>query len=300
MNKPAVDLAPVPQETPDVWIDYAGHRLAGYSKGNGPETFLLLNGGPGLPSFDMRDSMEPLVAAGHRVISYDQLGTGLSDHPIDPSLWTIERYCQEVEAVREFFGLTDFFLLGHSWGGMLAVEYAVTYGHNLKGLILEGTCADALHFAQEARQLAGRLGDETLTMMARRETEGSMDHPEYRAAMTLLEYRHVWRNETPWPGLIYQKENWNRDIYETMQGPNEFFFTGNLRDWNRIKDLSAVNCPALILVGEHDHITPACSYRMHKALPNSQIVVFRNCGHVPRRDAAGVYHDTVLDFVRSV
>lgn len=296
MTQTSINVIPVPQETPDVWIDYAGYRLAGYTRGEGPVTFLVLNGGPGLPSFDMRDSMEPLVVAGHRVISYDQLGTGLSDRPDDPSLWTIERYCEEVEAVRKFFGLNDFFLLGHSWGGMLAIEYAVNHGDNLKGLILEGSCADALHFAQEARQLAMRLGDETITMMTRRETEGSMDHPEYRAAMTLLEYRHVWRSEAPWPGLAHQKESWNRGIYEAIQGPNEFHFTGNLRNWNRIEELKDVNCRALVLVGEHDHITPACSLRMHKALPNSQIVVFRNCGHVPRRDAAGTYHQIVLDF----
>ena len=198
LNKESAIPRPTPGAEPDHWIDYGQYRLAAYEMGEGPETVFVLNGGPGLPSYDIRDSMISLVQTGFRVVSYDQLGTGRSDSPDDTSLWTIERYCEEVEVVRQALGLSDFYMLGHSWGGMLAVEYAVTHGEALKGLILEGTCADALHFSEEARTLAKRLGDETITMMTRREAEGTMDHPEYQAAMTLLEYRHVWRSEKPW------------------------------------------------------------------------------------------------------
>ena len=297
MTKEIQASSPVPGAKPDLWIYYGEYRLAGYTAGTGDETILVLNGGPGLPSYDIRDSMMPLARAGYRVVSYDQLGTGMSDNPDDPSLWTIERYCQEVEVVRQAFGLSDFFLLGHSWGGMLAVEYAVEFGTALKGLILEGACADSLHFAQEARALARRLGDETISMMTRHEAEGTMNHPEYKAAITLLEYRHIWRMEIPWTGLDYQKANWNRQIYEAMQGPNEFLFTGNLREWNRIEDLKSLSCPALLLVGEHDHITPECSRLMHAAIPNSRLVVFRNCGHVPRREVPDLYLREVSDFI---
>lgn len=297
MTKDTQTSGLVPGTEPDLWIDYGEYRLAGYSAGSGGVTVMLINGGPGLPSYDIRDSMMSLVGAGYRVVSYDQLGTGMSDKPDDPSLWTIERYSQEVEVVRKAFGLTEFYLLGHSWGGMLAVEYAVTFGAALKGLVLEGTCADARHFADEARVLARRLGDETITMMTRREKEGTMDHPEYRAAITLLEYRHIWRTEKPWTGLGYQKANWNRQIYEAMQGPNEFLLTGNLRDWSRIEDLKSLACPALIIVGEHDHMTPDCSRHMHVAIPNSRLVIFRNCGHVPRREFPDAYLREVTEFL---
>ena len=126
-----------------------------------------------------------------------------------------------------------------------------------------------------------------------------MDHPEYQAAMTLLEYRHVWRSEKPWEVLDYQKSNWNRQIYEVMQGPNEFLFTGNLRNWNRVENLKALKCPALILVGEHDHITPECSRRMHAAIPISRIVVFPNCGHVPRREVPEAYLREICGFIEA-
>ena len=123
------------QETePDerIEVDVGGHRVVAYSYGAGEETLLLLNGGPGLPCDYLRDAHSFLAGHGIRVVAFDQLGCGASDRPADPALWTITRYVAETEAVRQALGLGKVHLLGHSWGGWLAIDYALTHPHALK------------------------------------------------------------------------------------------------------------------------------------------------------------------------
>ena len=134
----------------------------------------LLNGGPGLPCDYLRDPLLPLVEAGYRVVTYDQLGTGDSDKPKDKSLWTIGRYVEEVETVRQALGLGRIHLLGHSWGGWLGIEYALTYPKALKSLILSNTCGDMPHLIERAGAPRAALGPETVAMMQRHEAEGTL------------------------------------------------------------------------------------------------------------------------------
>ncbi|MGE0725259.1 MAG: alpha/beta fold hydrolase, partial [Alphaproteobacteria bacterium] len=153
-----------------------GHRVATYRYGDGDEPLLLLNGGPGLPCDYLREPHAPLADRGYRVIAFDQLGTGRSDKPDDAALWTIGRYAREVEAVRVGLGLGRVHLLGHSWGGWLAIEYAVTHPDALKTLTLAGTCADIPHLVTELNRLRGALGTETVGMMLGHEAAGTLDH----------------------------------------------------------------------------------------------------------------------------
>lgn len=277
-----------------------GHKVATYSYGSGDNVLLLLNGGPGNPSIDIRKCFEPLAGSNLRIVSFDQLGTGRSDCPDDRSLWTIERYAEEVEMVCEQLGLERLHLLGHSWGGMLAIEYAVNYPARLRSLILEGTIADVAHHMKETRRLRLSLGPETETMMQRHEAQGTMDHPEYQAALTILHYRHVVRMDEPTDTLKYQSEHDNKAIYRTMQGENEFLFNGNLRDWSRLADLHKISCPVQIFVGEFDHLTPECSRLIKQGIPNSRLTIFRGCGHGPRREAPREYQSRLLEFLSHV
>src|SRR5499427_1379317 len=107
--------------------------------GNNPRIkVLLLHGGPGMTHeyFEAFDSFLP--RAGIEYYYYDQLGSAYSDQPDEPSLWELPRFVDEVEQVRKALKLdaSNFYLLGHSWGGMLALEYALKYQHNLKALII--------------------------------------------------------------------------------------------------------------------------------------------------------------------
>lgn len=293
-RKGAAGTAPRPAKKR---VRIGAHQVATYSYGEGDQVLFLLNGGPGLPCNYLREPMLRMVGEGWRVVTYDQLGCGDSDAPTDKSLWTIGRYAEEVETVREALGLGRIHLLGHSWGGWLAIEYAVTYGKALKSLVLSDTCGDMPHLVGELERHRAALGAETVAMMQRHEADGTLEHPEYQAAITLLNYRHVCRLDV-WPQPVQDSlAGWNMDVYATMQGPNEFLYTGNLKDWNRIPDMHRITVPALVLVGQHDELTPACAMRMHRALPRSEIRVFKNSSHMPMYEEPEAYFATLTGFL---
>ncbi len=280
-----------------VEIEVDGFRVVAYSFGQGDETVFCLNGGPGLACDYLREAHSCLVDHGYRVVAFDQLGTGASDRPTDPSLWTIGRYVEETETVRRVMGLGRVHLLGHSWGGWLAIDYALTYPQNIGTLILEDTVADMPHLALELERLRSALGSETVAMMQKHEAQGTTDHPEYMAAITLLNYRHVCRLPE-WPAPVRRSlSDWNMGPYTTMQGPNEFLYTGNLKDWNRMPDLPKIDVPVLITVGEHDELTPACAMRMKGALRNAEIHVLRNASHMPFYENPADYYPALTGFL---
>ena len=280
-------------------LKYKNYNLVCYDSQIGDITLFLLNGGPGLPCNYLREPhYEHLVNNGIRIVTYDQLGCGQSSKPKDISLWSIDRYVEELEFVRNELNLGKLNLLGHSWGGWLAIEYSLKYQNNLKKLILENTCGDMPHLISELNRLRQALGSETVKMMLRHEAEGTLDHPEYQAAITILNYRHVCRLDE-WPESIHASLNdWNMDVYETMQGPNEFLYIGNLKEWNRINEMKDVRTNTLITVGMHDELPPSCALKMNNALSNSIIKVFKNSSHMPFYEEPDKYFKTLINFIR--
>lgn len=278
-------------------IDVDGYRVVSYSFGTGTETVFCLNGGPGLPCDYLREAHSCLIDKGYRVVAFDQLGTGASDRPDDLTLWTIGRYVEETETVRKALGLGKIHMLGHSWGGWLAIEYALTYPENLKTLILEDTVADMPHLISEL---------ETAARSAR--SRNSVDDAEARGAGHLQSSgisrgRHhpQLSPRLPSAGMAGTGAALARRLehgaYETMQGPNEFLYIGNLKDWNRIPDLPRLTLPVLITTGEHDELTPACALRMKLALPNAELKVFANASHMPFYENPQDYYPALLDFL---
>ncbi len=276
-----------------------GYEVTTYSFGTGPEILFCLNGGPGLPCDYVRDSHSRLADHGYRVVAFDQLGCGQSDRPKDPGLWTLARYVEEVEIVRNALGLGVVHLLGQSWGTWLGIEYALTYPNAFKTLILADGAANIPHLVSELERLRGALGSETVAMMQRHEAEGTTDHPEYKGAVDVLNYRHVCRLQV-WPDAVQRSLNdWNMDPYMAIQGPNEFCYTGSIKDWNRVDDLHRIKQPALVMCGLHDELTPACSRLIHQALPDSQIKVFPNSSHLPFWEEPEPYFATLRGFLDS-
>ena len=287
------------QDYIETTIKYNNFNLVCYDSANleNKYTIFLLNGGPGLPCNYLRDPHIKLIKKGFRIFTYDQLGCGKSSKPTNSTLWDINRYVEEVEYVRKEFNLGKIILLGHSWGGWLGIEYAIKYQNNIEKLILENTCGDMPHMISELERLRGNLGSETLKMMMKHEAEGTLDHEEYQAAITILNYRHVCRLDV-WPQSIYDSlDDWNMEVYGTMQGPNEFLYTGNLKNWNRIDEMTKIAIPTLITVGMHDELTPACSMKMHDALPNSKLKVFKNSSHMPFYEEPENYFTELENFL---
>jgi len=278
-------------------IPVHGSEVVIYTFGTGPETLSCLNGGPGLPCDYVRDAHSRLADSGYRVVAFDQLGCGQSDRPTDPALWTLQRYVEEVEIVRQTLNLGVVHLLGQSWGTWLGIEYALTYPAAFKTITLADGAANIPHLVTELERLRAALGAETVAMMQRHEAEGSIDHPEYKGAIDILNYRHVCRLQT-WPDAVNRSlSDWNMGPYMAIQGPNEFCYTGSIKDWNRVADLHRITQPALVLCGLHDELTPACSRLIHQALPNSRIKVFQNSSHLPFWEEPEPYFETLMAFL---
>lgn len=274
-----------------------GHEVVAYSYGEGEEVVFLLNGGPGLPCDYLRDPHLPLVEEGFRLVVHDQLGTGASDHPADLSLWTIKRYVAEVEAVLDAFDLRKVHFLGHSWGGWCGIEYALTHPERIGSMVLANTAADIPHLRSEIGRLRSALGPETVAMMQRFEAEERYGHPAYKAAVDLLDHRHIRRTFARPAPVQRSKDGFNEPIFLAIQGPNEYCYTGSIRDWNRIGDIGRFDWPVLIVGGRHDVLTPACAAKMHQAIAGSEIRVFPQSSHSPFYEEPEAYRSALVDFL---
>lgn len=275
-------------------VSVDGYDVVTYSFGSGDEVLFCLNGGPGMACDYVRDCHSWLNDRGFRVVCYDQLGCGGSDKPDDPSLWTLDRYVRETETVRDALGLGVVHLYGHSWGTWLGIEYALTYPDTFKTLIIANGSADISHSVGEQVRLRRVLGTETEAMMQRYEARGMFDHPEYKAAVTLLNYRYVCNLET-WPEALNRSIlGFNPAPFEALQGPNEFCYTGAMKDWNRIPDLHKITQPTLVMTGRYD---AGVGKRMSDALPNAETCVFKNSSHVIMWEEPEPYFDSLLRFL---
>lgn len=285
-----------PDETRRIAVP--GGAVVAYRYGEGPDTLFLLNGGPGLPCDYWRDPHLPLVREGWRIVVHDQLGTGASDHPDDPALWTMARYVAEVEAVLDAFGLASVHFVGHSWGGWCGIEWALTHPRRVASMVLANTCADIPHLLTEIARLRGALGPETVAMMQRFEAEGRFDHPAYAAAVRLLDHRHIRRQPSRPDPVRRSHAGFNRAIFEAIQGPNEYCYTGSIRDWRRIDEIGRFAWPVLVATGTHDVLTPACAARMARAIPGAEIVVFPDSAHSPAYEAPRAWRAALSGFLR--
>lgn len=278
-------------------IEVEGGRVVAYEYGSGDDVLLLLNGGPGLACDYLRDAHTFLADRGLRVVAFDQLGCGASDRPDDPALWTIERYVREVETVRATLGLGRVTLLGHSWGGWLAIEYTVTHPDAVRALILADTAADLPHLMTELHRLREELAPGTDARMRAFEAAGRFDDPDYLALVEALDRRHVFRGDDLPAPVVRSLAGWNTAPYRAMQGPNEFLYVGNLKDWSRLAELHIIRVPTFVFCGRWDEQTPACAMRMVDRLPFVEFHVFEASSHMPFWEEPEAYRARLIDFL---
>jgi len=279
-------------------IDVPGGQVWYKVVGSGESVPLLtLHGGPG----GGHDYLEPLneIASERPVVFFDQLGCGKSDTPDDVSLWRIDRFVDEVTAVRDALGLDRIHLLGHSWGGWLAIEYMLGAPSGVVSLTLASTSASIPQFVYEAGKLISELPREMAETMRRLEAEGDFENPEFEAGMMEFYKRHLCRLD-PWPDpLMRCLENLDGNIvYETMNGPTEFTVIGNMKDWNRIEKLSEIVAPTLITCGRYDELTPACSRTLRQGIMNSRMHVFERSAHMAHLEETESYLQILSEFLR--
>ncbi|RMF55876.1 MAG: alpha/beta fold hydrolase, partial [Calditrichaeota bacterium] len=233
--------------------------------GNNPRIkVLLLHGGPGATHeyFECADSYFP--RAGIEYYYYDQLGSAYSDQPNDTSLWNIPRFVEEVEQVRKALGLNNdnFYLLGHSWGGILAVEYALKYQQHLKGLIISNMMMSIPDYIKYAEEVLGpQLDPGVLAEIKAFEAKQDYGNPRYMELITTYYYpEHVLRMPLEaWPEPVNRSfGHLNGQIYVMMQGPSEFGVAGDatLKNWDRKAELSGISVPTLVIGAKYDTMDP--------------------------------------------
>jgi proline iminopeptidase len=274
-----------------------GGEVATYSFGAGDETVVVISGGPGCSCDYVRESHKHYADEGFRVVAWDQLGTGKSDRPADRALWNIPRFVEEVEAVRTALNLGRIQIIGHSWGGVLGLEYTLAYPDQVAKFVMSNISVNVPVMNQGFKQCKLALGIETVKMIALREAEGTTSHPEYQAAATMLTYRHMCRVEALPEAVIASLSDLGPS-FPVMFGPHLYHCTGTLATWDRTADLHRVQAPVLIVSGEHDYVLPEYAAISLNYLPNARMKIFRNCSHMPMWEDPAAYHATVLGFLR--
>ncbi len=269
--------------------------------GSGPIKVLLLHGGPGA-SHDYFEAMESfLPEAGIEFFYYDQLGCGNSDHPDDTSLWTLPRYTEEVEEVRRGLGLDNFVLLGHSWGGILAMEYALNYQQHLRGLVISNMTAGAESYLKRTASLKQLLPPDKLARLTALEAKQDYDNPEYGTIMMEHLYPKMICRIQPWPEPVDRTFRLlNQTIYNQMQGKSEFLMTGNLKGWERWDRLHEIKVRALTIGATHDEMDPKDMKKMATLMPNATSAICPNGSHMDMWDDQAYYFKHLVPFLKSV
>lgn len=262
-------------------------------------TILCLHGGPGA-THDYLLPMRDLAKLGYRVVFYDQLGCGNSEVPKDPALFTVERAVEELEAFRREMKLGRVHLMGSSYGGMLALAYALKYQRNLRSLITTGGLASVPLAIAEMGRLKSELPPDVLRVMARYEALGEYENPRYEKAVVVFYKRHLLRREK-WPKeQLHTMTHISKPVYGTMNGPNEFTIIGNTRYWDITDKLHGIKVPTLVTGGRYDEVTPKVARSIHDHIKGSKLVTFRRSSHLPMWEERSRYMRTLDRFMRSV
>ena len=272
--------------------------------GNNPTTrLLLLHGGPGATHeyFEACDSYLP--SAGIEYYYYDQLGSAYSDQPDQAELWAIDRFVEEVEQVRAVLGLDrdNFYLLGHSWGGILAIEYALKYQRHLKGLVISNMMASCPAYNTYARTvLMPAMDPSALVEIQLLEAADDFENPRYMELLMEQHYVHHVLRMPPdqWPDPVNRAfARINKSIYVPMQGPSELGLRGTLEAWDRTNDLETIKVPTLTIGARYDTMDPAHMRWMAGRLPRGQYLDCPNGSHMAMYDDQQTYFKGLIDFV---
>lgn len=289
-------------------IDTPSGRFNVWTKrvGNNPDCkLLLLHGGPGGTHEEFEGLDSYLPAAGVEYHYYDQLGSAYSDQPDDPSLWEIDRFVDEVDQVRAALGLgpDNFFLLGHSWGGILACEYALAHQDQLKGLIISNMMMSIPAYNEYARTvLMPAMDQEVLAEIQRLEASGDTETPRYMELLTDHYRQHVLRLPIEeWPDPVNRAfAHTNRSIYVPMQGPSELGASGILAAWDRTDVLESINVPTLVIGATYDTMDPAHMEMVAGRIPHGRFLLCRNGSHMSMYDDQVTYFRGLIDFIVDV
>jgi len=275
-----------------------GYRLYWKMVGDpGPNgTVVLLHGGPGA-THDYLLAFSDLARHGYRLIYYDQLGCGRSELARDIREYSIDRDVEDLEELRRNLSLESFHLIGSSYGGLLAIAYALAHPSPLRTLISASGLADVPLTSREMQRLKRELPPPLPEVLDRYEAKAEYQHPEYLAAVMEFYRRHLCRLPE-WPKEVsYTLDHLSIPKYGTMNGPNEFTITGTIRDYNATPRLHEIEVPTLVTTGRYDEVTPVVAESIHREIRGSKLVRFEESSHTAFWEERPRYMETVRAFL---
>ena len=261
-----------------------GYHLWTQTRGQGKIQLMTLHGGPGGTNEVFENFAEQLAPYGVQVTRYDQLGSWYSDQPDwdDPAIrakfLNISYYVDEVEEVRQQLGLDHFYLLGQSWGGVLAIEYALKYGAHLKGLILSSMIDNLDEYIDNINAIREKMfSPAQVAYMKHIEAEHAFDDPKYQQLVAELGEHYLHHAADPQPRHLIS--TMATPVYNYFQGDNEFVMVGALKDWDRRADIGKITVPTYLTFGGHETMPLAAAQRMQKSIPHATLHITPNAGH---------------------
>ncbi|WP_264529184.1 proline-specific peptidase family protein [Flavobacterium sp. N502540] len=273
--------------------------------GNNPKIkILLLHGGPAMTHEYMECFETFFQREGFEFYEYDQLGSYYSDQPKDSSLWTTKRFVEEVEQVRKAIGAdhNNFYVLGNSWGGILAMEYALKYQQNMKGLLVSNMMASAPDYGKYAAEvLSKQMKPEILAEIRALEAKKDFSNPRYMELLIPNFYqKHLCRLKE-WPdGLNRASKHINGEIYTLMQGPSEFGISGRLAKWDIKNRLHEITIPTLMIGAKYDTMDPKAMEEQSKLVKKGRYLYCPNGSHLAMWDDQKIFMNGVIQFINDV
>jgi proline iminopeptidase len=273
--------------------------------GNNPRIkILLLHGGPSMTHEYMECFESFFPKEGFEFYEYDQLGSYYSDQPKDSSLWTIPRFVDEVEQVRKVIGAdsSNFYVLGNSWGGILAMEYALKHQQHMKGLIVSNMVASIPDYNVYAKNvLAPQMDSNVYNELMAIEARQDFQNPRYEALLMPNFYaKHICRLPE-WPDPLNRAlKHINYDIYKMMQGPSEFGASGRLLNWDIKDQLKNITIPTLMIGAKYDTMDPAAMEAQSKMVKHGSYLYCPNGSHLSMWDDQQVFMNGVIDWIKKV
>jgi L-proline amide hydrolase len=287
-------------------MEWQGHRtwyrvVGPPGHGSGRPPLVICHGGPGL-THDYLASVADLARAGWTCVLYDQLGNGRSEHHegVPAAFWTPELFLDELRLLVAHLGIADdYHLLGHSWGGMMALSLAVLQQPGLRSIVVADAFASSPTYREEVARLLTELPPDVREPIERHEAAGTTGSPEYQTAVRAFYRRHVCRARPVPDGVLrtLQYLGTNPAVYEAMMGPSEFTMTGTLRSWDIRDRLDRVRVPVLLVSGRYDEVTPRAVEEIQRGVPGAEWVLFEESSHMPHIEEPARFRSVVETFL---
>lgn len=270
------------QGPPEGYILVEGGKIYYHMSGNGPKTAtIFIDGGPGMPSCYSQSALGGL-ADQRKVVFYDQLGVGRSDRPDKKEHWNIERYADELVRLREELALEEVHLVGISWGTMVLSHYLLHHEPTgVKSVVFIGPLFSTKRWLQDARLNISQLSQSVQDTITKYHQRQEYEAEAYLAASQVYARTYGTRR-SPFPSVVCDSlaARYNYEVYQYMWGPTEFEATGTLKKFDILDKLGQIDIPSLVIVGDHDEVSTETAQTYQQLLPNAELSVIRDSGHI--------------------